>query len=306
MIVAACLNPALDITYRVAALVPGEMHRVSEVIVRAGGKGTNVANVLCQLGAPVVLLGPVGGATGAAFAAELRETAIEPALIPIEGETRRTVTVTAGSSATVFNEAGPIVTAGEWAAVLARFEQTVSAGDVVVLSGSLPPGLPVAAYRELVERSVGVGARVLLDADGPALTAALTACPTLVKINLAEAAAAIGREQTLAEPFSTAAALRDGGATGVILTLGGDGLAAVVDGRRISAALPAAVQGNPTGAGDALAAAVAQAMSVGIDWPQALVNAVAVSAAAVAVPYAGGYDADLADRLRSRVIVREF
>jgi len=78
---------------------------------------------------------------------------------------------------------------------------------------------------------------------------------------------------------------------------------AAVDGRRWTARLPAAVPGNPTGAGDALTAALAHGLAAGEPWPATLARAVAVSAAAVAVPHAGGYDPDLAAQLHPRVEV---
>jgi tagatose 6-phosphate kinase len=65
MIVAVCLNPAIDITYTVAQLRPGTSHRVLEVRRRAGGKGVNVAAILHQQGVDAVVTGPRGGSTGA-------------------------------------------------------------------------------------------------------------------------------------------------------------------------------------------------------------------------------------------------
>ena len=49
MIMTVTLNPALDVTYTVDALVHGREHRVSGMSVRAGGKGVNVARVLTAL-----------------------------------------------------------------------------------------------------------------------------------------------------------------------------------------------------------------------------------------------------------------
>ncbi|HEU5268259.1 MAG TPA: PfkB family carbohydrate kinase, partial [Jatrophihabitans sp.] len=71
MILAGCLNPAIDVTYHVAAHVPGQSHRVLSVTRRAGGKGVNVARVVRQLGEPVLVTGLLGGPTGAAIAADL-------------------------------------------------------------------------------------------------------------------------------------------------------------------------------------------------------------------------------------------
>jgi tagatose 6-phosphate kinase len=53
VIVAVCVNPAIDVTYRVPELSVGRSHRVREVHARAGGKGINVARVLHQLGGAI-------------------------------------------------------------------------------------------------------------------------------------------------------------------------------------------------------------------------------------------------------------
>ena len=63
MIVAVCVNPAIDVTYRVPELSVGRSHRVREVHARAGGKGINVARVLHQLGESVTVVALCGGAT---------------------------------------------------------------------------------------------------------------------------------------------------------------------------------------------------------------------------------------------------
>jgi tagatose 6-phosphate kinase len=62
MIVTVTLNPALDLTYAVDALVPHGTHRVATVAERPGGKGLNVARVLHALGEPVLATGLLGPA----------------------------------------------------------------------------------------------------------------------------------------------------------------------------------------------------------------------------------------------------
>src|SRR2546430_16726547 len=109
------LNTALDVTYRVGLLEPGETHRVEEVRTQAGGKGVNVARVLHALGHEVMITGFAGGPTGEALRADLSAAGLAEALVPIEGSTRRTVTVVDDRDATGFHEPGPTVTPAEWA-----------------------------------------------------------------------------------------------------------------------------------------------------------------------------------------------
>ncbi|MEU6754438.1 PfkB family carbohydrate kinase, partial [Spirillospora sp. NPDC046719] len=65
------------------------------------------------------------------------------------------------------------------------------------------------------------------------------------------------------------------------------------------------VAGNPTGAGDAAAAALAVALRDRAPWPAALGEAAALAAAAVAAPAAGEFDPDVLRRHRRATKVRE-
>jgi tagatose 6-phosphate kinase len=102
MIVTVTLNPALDVTYDVAALVPHGTHRVATVRERAGGKGLNVARVLHRLGEPVLATGLLGGPTGTRIAALLADEGVPSSFVDLAGETRRTVAVVDPADATGF------------------------------------------------------------------------------------------------------------------------------------------------------------------------------------------------------------
>ncbi|MFB3784850.1 MAG: PfkB family carbohydrate kinase [bacterium] len=66
-------------------------------------------------------------------------------------------------------------------------EQQIASGDILVFSGSIAPGLPVDAYRELIALSNAKGAMVLLDSSGPPLRLGMAAGPFVVKANKTEA-----------------------------------------------------------------------------------------------------------------------
>ncbi|MFJ9518143.1 1-phosphofructokinase family hexose kinase [Kitasatospora sp. NPDC101801] len=303
MILTVTLNAALDVTYFVDALVPLASHRVDEVHERAGGKGINVARVLGALGCPVTVTGLVGGATGALLRRELGTAGLHDSLVPITGDSRRTVTVVSrrDGDATVFNETGPVVQPGEWRAFTDRYALLVRDADVVVLAGSLPPGLPEDAYAQLVTTAAAAGAVTVLDTSGPPLLAALAAGPDVVKPNAAELAAVTGQPDTVL----AAAALRALGASVVVASSGPDGLLAITPDGSWQAAPPAQLSGNPTGAGDACVAALAAGLAVGAPWPEVLREAVALSAAAVPCPVAGDFDTAIYHRLRTTVPVEE-
>lgn len=301
MILTVTLNAALDVTYEVDALVPHGSHRVREACARAGGKGVNVARVLSALGVPAVVTGLAGGPTGRAIRDDLRAAQLPDELVPMAGDSRRTVTIVSrdDGDATVFNESGPRVDMASWADFAARFAALVRDAQVVVLSGSLPPGLPSDAYGRLIRLSAEAGAHTVLDSSGPALLAALAAHPTVIKPNAAEITEVTGHDDVEA----AAGSLRALGARSVVASRGPEGLYAVTSEGSWHATPPRLLAGNPTGAGDACVAAIAAGLLAGEPWPTVLREAVALSAAAVPCPLAGDFDAALYQQLRTTVPV---
>ena len=317
MILVVCLNPAVDVTYRVKRLYVGTSHRVDSVTRRAGGKGINVARVLRALGGTPTLIGLAGESGSTVFVPELARERIACDFAHVGGESRQTVTVVdgggaddasgAGDRATVLNEPGPAITQREWSGFCALYTRRLTDAKAVVLSGSLPPGLPSSTYAELTASARSRGAKVILDADGEALRSALGAGPDVVKPNADEAAVVLGRRiETAQDAREAADALRERGAGAAVVSRGARGLVASVGDRDYQVGLDEPIAGNPTGAGDALVAVLAAGLARGVGLPNLLCDAVAISAAAVAVPHAGGFDPEVARELRPRLTAEEF
>ncbi|HEX4088773.1 MAG TPA: hexose kinase [Trebonia sp.] len=312
MIVVVCLNPALDVTHRVTTVTWGGVNRPVAVHSRPGGKGVNVARTLHALGADPLLTGLAGGVTGAGIEAALGRLAVPTALTPIAAETRRTFTVVDdGGTVTAFNEAGPEVTEDEFAKFRGQYAEAVAGASAVVLSGSLPAGLAAGAYAGLIEIATAAGVPVVLDTHGEALLLGAAAGAAIVKPNLDELASLAGRPLStpdgpdLAAVAAAADQLRAAGAGAVVASLGSAGLLATTgDGRW--RARPAAVAGNPTGAGDAVVAALAHGLALGRPWNERLRHAAALGAATVAAPVAGEFsDDDYADALSAIALHRD-
>ncbi|WP_086820034.1 1-phosphofructokinase family hexose kinase [Allokutzneria sp. NRRL B-24872] len=285
MILTVTLNAALDITYTVPSLVPGTTHRVQEVSERAGGKGINVARVLHQLSLPVLATGFAGG---------LPLGDLPHSFVPLSASSRRTVTVVDDGGATLLNEPGPAVSSAEWQRFVDHFRLLAREATVVVLSGSLPPGVPVDAYTQLVST---VDCLTVVDTSGVALSHAVSARPDVVKPNADELREVTGHRS----PQAGAAALMHDGARAVVASLGPEGLLAMTGTESWQLAPPGALAGNPTGAGDACVAGIAAGLHAGATWPAILREAVALSAAAVLHPVAGGYDPDAYEQLRAKL-----
>jgi tagatose 6-phosphate kinase len=299
VIVVVCLNPALDVTHHVGAVDWGGVNRPRAVRARPGGKGLNVARTLHALGVDVLVLGLAGGVTGDGVEAALRELGVPAALTPVAGETRRTFTVVDDSVAdhgvTAFHEAGPEAGEEEFAGFRRGYEQALEAAAAVVLSGSLPPGLEAGTYATLIETAAAAGVPAVLDTHGEALRRGAAAGPAIVKPNLAELAALAGRplspgmDRAANRATVEAAAGELDGAEAVVITLGPDGLLAATGDGCWRARPPAAMAGNATGAGDAVAAALAHGLVLGRPWDERLRHAAALGAATAAAPVAGEF-----------------
>ncbi|WP_405501949.1 1-phosphofructokinase family hexose kinase [Streptomyces anulatus] len=301
MILTVTLNTALDVTYTVDALVPHSSHRVGEVTERPGGKGLNVARVLGALGHDCVVTGFAGGPTGDVLRSLLAPLPPRDALVEVAGNTRRTLAITDRSTGdtTQLNEPGPQVSPAEWAAFLRTYEELLAGAEAVALCGSLPPGIHVGAYAELVRIARAAAVPVLLDTSGEPLRRGIAARPDLVKPNAEELARLTGSR----EPLRAARDARRRGAHSVIASLGPEGVLALTPDGVWRAAPPARVRGNPTGAGDSAVAGLLSALAEGLDWPERLARAVALSTATVLAPTAGDFDAAAYAELLPRVTV---
>jgi len=299
VIIVVCLNPALDVTHHVDAVDWGGVNRPRAVRARPGGKGLNVARTLHALGVDVLVLGLAGGITGAGVEAALRERCVPAALTPVAGETRRTFSVVDDRTVTAFYEAGPTVGEEEFAGFRRGYERALEGATAVVLSGSLPPGLAAGTYATLIETAAAAAVPAVLDTHGEALRRGAAAGAAIVKPNLTELAALAGPAASsalsppadgsanLATAAAAAAQLR--GAQAVVITLGPDGLLAATGDGCWRARAPAAVAGNATGAGDAVAAALAHGLVLGRPWDERLRHAAALGAATAAAPVAGEF-----------------
>ncbi|MEW2158646.1 1-phosphofructokinase family hexose kinase [Streptomyces sp. NPDC007189] len=302
MILTVTLNTALDLTYRVRSLRPHASHRVSEVVERAGGKGVNVARVLAALGHEVTVTGFAGGGTGREIRDRLAGVpGLTDALVPVAGATRRTIAVVdeLSGDTTQLNEPGPQIAPAEWGAFLDRYDELLPSASAVALCGSLPPGVPVGAYANLVRVARAHRVPVLLDTSGEPLRRGVAARPDLVKPNADELAELTGSH----EPLRATQDARRRGAHAVVASLGPQGLLAVTPEGRWRAAPPAAVHGNPTGAGDSAVAGLLSGLVQQLPWPDRLARAVALSTATVRAPAAGEFDRAAYEELLERVAV---
>lgn len=290
-------NPAIDITYTIDDLRPGSSHRVPTGLARAGGKGVNVARVLHQQRGRAIVVAPVGGPVQSLFVHDLDRSGIPHRLVEVSAPTRRTTAIVTPAGTTNLNETGEPIEHGDWARVLDIVRAEAPAARVVVSSGSLPPLTPDRFCASVVDIALAAGRPVIVDVGGEQLRHAMASGATAVKPNRHELFDAMGGT----DPLDAARRLAALGTGTVFASLDIEGMLAVLpDGRAWHAALDHVLDGNPTGAGDAAVAALAQALGEGATLEEQLARATAWSAAAVLDAQAGSIadPAELAERIR--------
>lgn len=283
MITALALNPAIDRTIYVPGFQTGRTNRAELSRQDPGGKGINVASVLKALGADVQLLGFLGEGNADVFRRHMAVQGISAQFVTVPGETRVNIKIVDSGThdLTEINDKGFVVSPAALEDMRAQVAAALPNTAVLVLAGSIPAGVPTSIYREFVAMAQAAGVRTLVDADGEPMLLALSAGPTLIKPNAAEAGRLVGRVlASRAEQLAAAEALRQRGAQSVVLSCGGEGALLVGPDGAWWATPPAIQVGSTVGAGDAMVASLALALDRGMVPAEALRLATAAGAAA--------------------------
>ena len=255
MIYTVTLNPALDYVVSLPQLALGEVNRTEKEELQPGGKGINVSVMLSRLSVPNCALGFVAGFTGKALKEELEKNRIQTDFIFLkEGLTRINLKVKAQQE-TEINAKGPAMEQEDIERLLRKLEQ-LKQGDVLVLAGSIPVGVPKNIYEQMIKKVSGKGILTAVDTNGGLLSSVLKEQPFLIKPNHIELGELLGKTlKTRQEVEEGARALQKKGARNVLVSMAGEG-AMLLDenGRLHHISAPKGVVKNSVGAGDSMVA----------------------------------------------------
>ncbi|MDX9860830.1 MAG: 1-phosphofructokinase family hexose kinase [Rhodospirillales bacterium] len=277
------LNSSVDVQWEVDDMVPVRKLRASSPTQFPGGGGINVSRVIKTLGGQTVAIHTAGGYTGQ-FLRELVEAqGMLTRTIPIAGSTRISATVFERQTGQEFRitPAGPELTEKEWRTALdALFDYDT---DYIVLTGSLPPGVPADYYGQAARLAKERGIRVILDTSGRALFESLKEGVYLIKPNLRELEHLAARKaSTLKDQEEISRQIIDEGKAQVVaLTLGEDGaLLTWKEGtRRMST--PKVEVKSAVGAGDSFLAGMTLGLAQGRPLDEAFALGLAAGTATV-------------------------
>ena len=280
MIVTVTMNPAFDKVLTVPKLVPGSLNRVRCGPLVPSGKGINVARVIHAWNYPVTAVA-LAGEGFERFGSFLTDCGVEHRLINVPGEIRTNIKLIEEQSGvmTELNEPGPVIGEAAIGKLKSELMRHCYQAEVVVLSGSLPPGVPAEFYEDLTRELNGYGVRVVVDASGPAMRHALKGSLFAIKPNRVEAQEILGAKD---QPDTLLMQqLQELGACHAILSLGSQGAYFAYGDHTLWAIPPRVRVANPAGAGDTLLATYLVGVLSGWSFRDCVARATAAAAATV-------------------------
>ena len=300
------MNPALDVLTSIDKVSDTHKMRCGPTLKHPGGGGVNVARVLHRLGANCVAAYLAGGVTGERHHKLMSAEKVRCHVMPIAEETRESFTAHETSSGNDFRFVlpGPQISAAEVEACFDYVAQHLPK-QFLVISGGIAPGVPDNFYARLTALAKQHGVRVVLDANGPALSEALNVGVYLFKPSLRELRDLTG--QALADEASQITAaqqlIQSGHAQVVAISLGAEGAMVVSATEHWRArAIQVNVQ-TTVGAGDSFVAGMVWALARGDTLLKAFQYGMASGAAALLAPGTSLSQAQDIHRLVPQLIV---
>ena len=280
------VNPALDVSMVIGRLVPDAKLRAYDCRREAGGGGVNVSRVLQRLSVPSTAFVVAGGPIGTELITRMEAEDLDVATFTIPATTRESVAVTETTTKHQYrlSLAGPTVDDADglqrWVVDAAR------AARIVVLSGTVAPGLPTDFYARIIaDRAPGT--TTIVDTHGPPLAAVTAGTATIVKPSQRELAELVGWEPATALDIERAAqeVLEQGSVRAVVASRGPSGALLAVRGEGARWFRPPPVRPVSTvGAGDSMVAGIAASLFRGSDLEDAVRHGVAAGTATVLTP----------------------
>jgi 1-phosphofructokinase family hexose kinase len=188
MIGTVTLNPAIDVILEINNLKINHYNKVLNAHTTSGGKGINVSKAVRGCGRETIAIGFLGGGRGRMIEEELRGLGITTNFWHIEEKTRSNTIISDKETGqhTLLSETGPKITEYDLEMLKSIFYRVMSQCSVVTLSGSLPRGVPVNIYGDLISIAKEREVKTILNTSGEQFIKGLEKKPFLAKPDLRE------------------------------------------------------------------------------------------------------------------------
>ncbi len=213
--------------------------------------------VLKTLGQETTAMGFISGFVGKEIEKQVQKYGVQTDFIEIENDNSRiNVKILGESEETAINAKGPYIEL-KYIELLYKKLEILEEKDILVLSGSVPNGVPDDIYEEICKKVKDENIKVVVDSTGELLVNTLKYRPYLIKPNQQELEEIFGIKITSQdEALKYAKQLQIKGAKNVIVSMGSDG-AVLLDENGYSykmKALNTENAVNTVGAGDSMVA----------------------------------------------------
>lgn len=286
-VVTVTLNTAIDRTLFIKDFVWNKTIRSSLSVVGMGGKATDASWILGELGVANTALGFAAGDVGRQIDRMLRERGSDPDFVWVKGETRTNIVVVSeqGHGQSTLISGGLEITAEDCASFKEKFHRAILNAGCVVIGGSIPSGLDVSMYTEMVQDVREYNIPVIFDASGPSLIAGMDGKPNFAKPNMDELGELSGMKITgIRAAYDEASRLQEKYGTSFIITLGELGALAILEDRAYHIPPLEIKVVSSAGAGDGVLAGLAAAIVQGKSTEDGLRLGFAAAAAVCLTP----------------------
>lgn len=304
MIITLTMNPAIDKTAELDTLQIGELNRLCNVMMDAGGKGINVSKTIQNLKGSSIAYGLLAGNSGKFIEDKLEQLKIQHRFIKIDGNTRTNLKVLDKNKVlTELNESGPSPKANDLTLLCDNIKQQLQKDDILVISGSVPANVATHLYYDLIQIAHQNEAKVILDADGELFKEGIKAHPNIIKPNRFELCQYFNVKEdiSLQEMIGLARKWICEGVELVAISMGSEGALFVSETQAIRVPALKITPHSSVGAGDAMVAGIAYSLDHAYNFENLVRLSVAVSAGAVVTKGTNPPDKALVDELINEV-----
>jgi 6-phosphofructokinase 2 len=286
-IVTVTINPTIDKTTSVSAMVPEKKLKCSPPLFEPGGGGINVARAIKKLGGDAKAVYLAGGYNGDLLKKLLTQEGINSLPVEIQNDSRENMIVLdmATNQQYRFGMPGPEITEKEWQQCLQTIEQIKNI-DFLIASGSLSPGVPVNIFAQIADIARKKNAKLVVDTSGEALKLAVKEGVYLLKPNLGELASLAGKEELAPESVVETAKqiIGEGYCEVIIVSMGVAGAILITENIVQQITAPPVKRKSTVGAGDSMVAGIVLSLSRGINLLESVKYGVACGTASTMNP----------------------
>ncbi|RCS27393.1 1-phosphofructokinase family hexose kinase [Polaribacter sp. WD7] len=195
-VVTLTVNPALDKSAKIDKMSPFDKLECYDITYHPGGGGINISRVLDRLEVKSSCLFPYGGKTGEHLVELLQEQKVNVVNTEISVLTRENFAVFNTETQLQYRFGMPTTTFLEedMTALENVINKEVTTGDIFVISGSLPKGLPINYYSKIVKSLQAKKVKIIVDTSGVAFHEVVKNKLFLIKPNQKELCALAGKE----------------------------------------------------------------------------------------------------------------